>query len=89
MIIIIICLQLAWRTDVQERLREEIGNMITETDNDYNVDHVEKLKYLDMVVSGMTTLQIKHSQSSKHIIKFVRIYFLSIFKKMFTGKNTK
>lgn len=43
--------ELAWRLDVQEKLREEILSMIAETNNEYSVENIEKLKYLDMVVS--------------------------------------
>lgn len=45
--------QLAWQSDVQDKLRDEINKMITDTNDDYNIENVENIKYLDMVVSGM------------------------------------
>lgn len=42
--------ELAWHSEVQDRLRDEIMSIISETNDEYNVEHIEKLKYLDMVI---------------------------------------
>lgn len=43
--------ELCLRNDCQDKLREEINEYI-KTDEDVTFDKIQKLKYLDMVLSG-------------------------------------
>ena len=45
-------LQLAWNFEVQDRLREEIRDLIEKTKGKYSIEDIENCNYLNMVVSG-------------------------------------
>lgn len=72
--------ELAVNTEVQNLLREEIIETLTETGGKLTYDAIMKMKYMDMVVSGKCS-------AFQNWYKIISLYFFIIISVNFSSKN--
>lgn len=68
--------ELALNMDVQQKLQEEIDRTLKECDGKISYETIQKMKYLDMVISGMIQNQLYSSTL------YINIYYFRNFAKM-------
>lgn len=64
-----LCYEMAANPDIQQKLRDEVEETFAACDRNLTYDALNKMKYLDMVVSGKYTFDIRFLSTGRKYIE--------------------